>query len=96
MILPYVYIIECCDGTYYTGYAIDLKRRLNEHNEGIASKYTRGRTPVKLVYYEHFEDKKQAMKREYAIKQYKKTDKEVLIKKNGLDLEGFLKMRIFL
>ena len=47
--MPYVYILKCRDDTYYTGYTVEVDRRLQEHQKGLASKYTRGRTPVELV-----------------------------------------------
>lgn len=77
--LSYVYILLCKDETLYTGWTVDLDKRVKTHNKGKASKYTRGRLPVQLVYYEEFEDKIQAQKREYAIKQLKRKDKLKLI-----------------
>ncbi len=65
----YVYMVECADGTYYTGITTDLKRRLNEHNTSEkGAKYTRARRPVKLVYSEEHPDKSSASKREWEIK----------------------------
>jgi len=75
----YVYILRCSDGTYYTGYARDVGRRLQEHNKGRAAKYTSGRRPVELVYYESCEDKSLAAKREYEIKQWSRAKKQALI-----------------
>lgn len=75
----FTYILRCNDGTLYTGWTTDVKRRLNEHNKGTGSKYTRARLPVKLVYYELHNSKQDAQKREYAIKQYNKKKKEKLI-----------------
>lgn len=78
----FVYILECCDGTYYTGWTVNLKERLKVHNEGTgpkAAKYTRGRRPVKLVYFEEYENKSEALKRECAIKKLTRTKKEKLI-----------------
>ncbi len=77
--LSYVYILLCRDKSLYTGWTVDLDKRLKTHNKGKASKYTRGRLPVEIVYYEEFEDKIQAQKREYAIKQLKRKDKLKLI-----------------
>ena len=65
----YVYIIRCGDDTFYTGYTTDLDRRVAEHNAGTGAKYTRGRTPVELVYHEAHPSKSNAMKREYELKQ---------------------------
>ena len=77
--MHYVYIIKCSDNSLYTGYTTNLERRVKEHNEGKGAKYTRGRTPVKLVYYEKKETKSLAMKREYEIKQFNREDKVKLI-----------------
>lgn len=77
--LSYVYILLCQDDSLYTGWTVNLDKRLETHNKGKGAKYTRGRIPVKLVYYEEFEDKTQALKREYAIKQLKRKDKLNLI-----------------
>ncbi len=78
--INYVYILKCSDDTYYTGWTNDLEKRIEKHNQGKGAKYTRCRLPVKLVYYEKFQSKNQAMKREYAIKQMIREDKEKLIK----------------
>lgn len=64
----YVYILKCGDNTLYTGWTNNLNKRIQTHAEGKGAKYTRGRLPVKLVYFEKFEDKISAQKREYAIK----------------------------
>ncbi len=65
----YTYIVECDDGSLYTGYTTDVERRVKEHNTGDGAKYTRGRTPVQLVYVELYETRSEAMSREYEIKQ---------------------------
>lgn len=78
----FCYILECSDGTLYTGYTTNLKRRLQEHNAGIGAKYTRGRIPCKLVYFEEFSDKTAAMKREYAIKHYMTREEKVELIQN--------------
>jgi len=75
----HVYIVECSDGTLYTGYTTDVERRVREHNEGTAAKYTRGRRPVTLVYTEAFESQSAAMTREYRIKQLRRSQKERLV-----------------
>ena len=77
--MNYVYILECADGTLYTGWTNNLEKRLEVHNKGKGAKYTRARLPVKLVYNEEFEDKISAQKREYAIKKLKRSDKLKLI-----------------
>lgn len=77
--MNYTYILLCSDGTFYTGWTNDLERRLKAHNSGKGGKYTRVRLPVELVYFEEFEDKIEAQKREYAIKQLKRSEKEALV-----------------
>jgi putative endonuclease len=62
------YILECSDGTYYTGWTVNVVRRVAQHNKGLGARYTRMRLPVKVVYTEEQPDKKSAMKRERAIK----------------------------
>jgi len=75
----FVYIVECADGTYYTGYTTDVDRRVSEHNAGTGARYTRGRTPVTLIYTETYATKSEAMSREYAIKQLRRRQKERLV-----------------
>jgi putative endonuclease len=75
----YVYIVECHDGTYYTGYTTDVERRVSEHNSERGAKYTRGRTPVDLVHTESFDSKSAAMSREYEVKQLTRRQKERLV-----------------
>ena len=79
MILSYVYILRCADGTLYTGWTNDLPRRVQSHNNGVGGRYTRSRLPVELVYFEEYGDKQQAQRREYAIKQLSRNEKERLI-----------------
>lgn len=76
----YTYIVKCSDGTFYTGWTTNIERRLREHNSGKGAKYTKSRLPVELVYYEEFETRVDAMKREYAIKQLTRKKKEELIR----------------
>lgn len=64
----YCYILECSDGTYYTGWTNDPERRIAQHNKGVGARYTKTRRPVKLVYLEEQPDKIAALKRERAIK----------------------------
>lgn len=78
--MPYVYVLRCSDNSYYTGWTTDIKNRLTMHNTGKASKYTRSRTPVSLVYVEELPDKSQALKREHAIKKMTRSEKNTLIK----------------
>ena len=75
----YVYILRCADDTLYTGWTTDVKKRVETHNSGKGAKYTRSRLPVELVYTEEFEDKIEAQKRAYAIKQLTRAEKESLI-----------------
>ena len=72
----YTYILKCKDDTYYTGYTNDLSKRIKNHNAGKGAKYTRGRGPVKLIYYEEFDNKQSAMRREWEIKQLPRSKKE--------------------
>ncbi len=74
-----VYILECSDGTLYTGWTNNLEKRLEDHNLGKGAKYTRGRLPVILKYHETFSTKTEAMKREYAIKKMNREEKIKLI-----------------
>ena len=79
--MNYVYMIRCKDGSLYTGWTNNLEKRFKNHCKGKGAKYTRGRGPLELVYYEVFEDKREAMRREYEIKKLKKSEKEKLIEK---------------
>lgn len=80
----YVYILRCADDTLYTGWTTDVKKRVVTNNSGKGAKYTRARLPVELVYTEEFDDKIEAQKREYAIKQLTRAEKEALIE-SGVD-----------
>jgi len=75
----YVYVIECADGTLYTGYTTDVERRVAEHDAGEGAKYTRGRTPVELVHVESFDSRSAAMSREHEVKALSRGEKERLI-----------------
>jgi putative endonuclease len=75
----YCYIVECADGTYYTGWAVDPEKRVAVHNKGRGARYTRTRVPVRLVYVEEVPDRKSAMKREMAIKRMGREGKSRLI-----------------
>jgi len=78
----YCYIIECADGTLYTGMTADLERRLRQHNLGIGSRYTRSRRPLRLVFVEPQPDRRAAMRRERAIKALPRKRKMALITTN--------------
>ena len=74
-----MYVIECADGTLYTGYTTDVERRVAEHDAGTGAKYTRGRTPVTLRYTEAFDSRSAAMSREHEIKALTRREKQRLI-----------------
>ena len=75
----YLYILRCGDGTLYTGITTDVSRRLEAHRQGRWAKYTRGRGPLELVYQESCGTHSQALRREYAVKQLSREEKECLI-----------------
>ena len=75
----WVYILRCSDGTLYTGWTNDIEKRLASHNRGTASKYTRGRRPVEIIFKEGFETKEQAMSREAKIKSLRRAEKLLII-----------------
>lgn len=77
--MNYTYILQCADGTLYTGWTNNLEKRLIAHRNGVGCKYTRSRLPVDLVYSEEFENKQDAQRREYAIKQLSRQEKEQLM-----------------
>lgn len=78
--MNYTYIVKCRDMTLYTGWTTDLDKRMEAHNSGNGAKYTRSRKPVKLVYFESFETKQEAMRREWEIKQLTRKEKLLLIR----------------
>ncbi len=78
----YVYILECKDGTLYTGWTVNLEKRLARHNEGKGAKYTHSRYPVQLKYAEQVAGKNEACRREYNIKLLSRLDKMKLIEQN--------------
>jgi putative endonuclease len=75
----YVYVVECNDGSLYTGYTTDVERRVAEHNAGDGAKYTAGRCPVTLQYVEYHDSRSAAQQREYEIKSRSRTAKERLV-----------------
>ena len=85
--MHYIYIVECKDKTLYTGYTNAIKKRIEKHNKGLGAKYTRGRGPVMLLYFEEFEDKNAAIKREIAIKKLSRDKKLELIKSSKIEKE---------
>ena len=78
--MHYTYMLQCKDGTYYIGYTNDLEKRVKAHNEGKGAKYTKGRGPVELIYYEEYEEKSIAMRREWEMKRMTRSQKEELRK----------------
>ncbi|SFS87172.1 GIY-YIG nuclease family protein [Marininema halotolerans] len=82
---PYtVYILECADGTYYTGITTHMKRRLSQHRDGKGAKYTRGRAPLHLRWMEEQESHSEALKREHEIKGMTRRQKIQLIAERGM------------
>jgi len=79
----FVYLVQCSDGSLYTGITNNLDRRVAAHNAGVASKYTRARRPVKLVHHEQCESRQQALIRECAIKLMSREQKTVLVRGNA-------------
>jgi putative endonuclease len=77
----HVYIVQCADGSLYTGYALDPAARVEAHNDGRGARYTRSRRPVTLVYSEAFPSKSQALAREYELKQLSRAMKQALFDK---------------
>ena len=75
----HVYVIECADGSLYTGYTTDVERRVAEHDAGEGAKYTRGRTPVTLRHVESVDSRSAALSREHAIKSLSRAEKERLV-----------------
>ena len=75
----YVYILRCGDGTLYCGSTPDMEKRLEQHRSGKGAKYTRGRGPLELVYWEDLPSHSEALKREAAIKRLRREEKMQLI-----------------
>ncbi len=75
----YVYIVQCRDGTYYTGYTPDIKKRVELHNKGKGAKYTRDRRPIELVWYKKYRYFRKAFLEEKRIKRLTRERKEKLI-----------------
>ena len=78
----YMYVVECRDGSYYTGYTTDVKKRIAVHNSGKGAKYTRARLPVKLIYVQGFDSKEEAMSAEVLLKRKKRAQKERFLSEN--------------
>lgn len=78
----YVYLLRCADGTLYCGYTDDVPKRVKAHNDGKGAKYTKARRPVEEVYTEEVSSRSDALKREYAIKQMSREQKQRMIQEN--------------
>ena len=81
--MNYMYILRCSDDTLYTGWTNNLEKRLKAHNSKKGAKYTKNRLPAELVYYEEFENKQEAMSREWHVKRLSRSNKLKLIEKRG-------------
>jgi len=77
--MPYTYMLQCSDGSYYTGWTTDLEARLASHNAGKGAHYTRARLPVRLAYWEEHPGRSEAQRREAAIRKLSRKEKEKLI-----------------
>ena len=78
-----LYILKCRDNTLYTGITLDVSRRVKQHNSGTASRYTRSRLPVMLIFSEPCRSRSQALKKEYAMKRLSRKKKEEYLRHNG-------------
>jgi predicted GIY-YIG superfamily endonuclease len=84
----FVYMVRCADGSLYTGVAKDVARRIRQHNDGTASRYTRSRRPVELAYHEAHPDQSSALKREAAIKALGRREKLALARQRRQSAKG--------
>lgn len=73
--MNYVYLLQCGDGSLYCGWTTNLESRIVQHNKGKGAKYTRSRLPVRLVYFEMYEDRREALSREWHLKQMTREEK---------------------
>ena len=76
--MPYTYLVQCADGSYYAGWTTDLETRLQAHNSGRGARYTRGRLPVRLVYWETQPTRSAAQRREAALRRLSRNQKQAL------------------
>ncbi len=81
------YVVKCKDGSFYAGYTNNLEKRMNLHNAGKGAKYTKARRPVTLIYNESFQTKQEAMRAEYAFKQFPRKKKVEYLRKRGAKSE---------
>ena len=81
-----VYLLRCADGTLYCGWTTDMESRLEAHNAGKGAKYTRSRRPVELVYTEEYEDRHEALSREWHIKRMSRAEKDKLLERKAIQV----------
>ena len=93
--MPYLYILECSDGTYYTGSTVDLEKRIWEHENGLGANHTKKRLPVKLVYAEPFDRIDEAFYREKQVQGWTHAKKKALIEGNFSKIQDLAKCRKF-
>ena len=79
----YVYLLRCADDSLYCGWTTDLEGRIAAHNNGTGAKYTKSRRPVELVYFEEYENRHEALSREWHIKRLRRKEKLLLLEKAG-------------
>ena len=79
----FTYILECADGTFYTGWTTNLEQRLQAHNAGRGGRYTRGRRPVRLAYFEEHSTRQEAQRREAVLRRLSRAMKISLIARNA-------------
>ena len=84
--MPYMYILECCDGSFYTGSTWDIEQRLWEHQQGLGANYTKNHLPVKLLYYEEYDRIDDAFNREKQVQGWTRKKKLALIEERMEDL----------
>ena len=88
--MNYTYMLKCSDGSFYTGWTNDLRKRVRTHAAGKGSRYTRSRLPVALVYFEEYEEKREAQSREVLLKQMSHSEKEDLVRRFSGNLGEFV------
>ncbi len=86
--MPYMYILECADGTFYIGSTKDLEKRIREHESESGAQYTAKRLPVKLVYFEEYERIDEAFYREKQVQGWSHAKKKALIERKKEELPG--------
>ena len=89
--MPHMYILECCDGTFYTGSTVDLEKRLTQHQACEGANYTRKRLPVKLVYTEEYERVEHAFRREKQVQGWSHAKKKALVEEQPESLPDLAK-----